>query len=157
MSTNLLVSKYTALLNCEKFLQAILLNKFRGGRLEQMLQEKDRAVKRSELLTAFAADVKKFRQQCGHLPAGPPPANETQPQKKLLSSFIAAPTTAAASATLPHWERPQSPAHSQTETLLLTSTMHYAAQQLSNPRYITPRYTLHSGGKSQGGKGCEVK
>ena len=88
-----------------------------------MLQEKDRAVKRSELLTAFAADVKKFRQQCRHLPAGPPPANETQPQKKLLSSFIAAPTTAAASATLPHWERPQSPAHSQTKRLLLASTM----------------------------------
>ena len=34
-----------------------------------------------------------------HLPA---PANETRPQKKLLSSFIAAPTAAAASADLPH-------------------------------------------------------
>ena len=106
-----------------------------------MLQEKDRAVKRSELLTAFADDVKKFGQQCGHLPAGPPPANETQPQKKLLSLFIAAPTTAAASATLPQMGEAAVPCSFSNKKAFIGK--HYAAEQelgkhnlsfLSNPR-----------------------
>ena len=82
-------------------------------------------MKRSEVLTAFANDVRRQKVSASSAAAAavPPPANETQPQKKLLSSFIAAATTAAASATLPHWERPQSPAHSQTKRLLLASTM----------------------------------
>ena len=62
-----------------------------------MLQEKKRAAKRSELflcICGLCAALKSAASSAGiWLPA---PANETQPQKKLLSSFIAAPTTAAA-------------------------------------------------------------
>ena len=76
-----------------------------------------------------------------HLPAGPPPANETQPQKKLLSSFIAAPTTAAASASLPQLgEAAVSCSFSNLKAFI---GKHYAAEQelgKQPPQSLSPVY-----------------